>query len=237
MPSLVFDLETLGEDFDKMDQDTKNALTDWVYKKSDKPKEQTNLIDQIKKSTGLSPFSGKIISIALLNPKTLQGAVYFLNSAKKFKPFTKKKVLYQACLDEKEIIKAFWKTAIKYDQFITYNGNSFDVPFLFIRSAINKIRPKKNLMSNRYLNSQLFDSKHVDLLDQLTFYGAFFSRPKLHTACRAFGIKSPKYQGVNGDDVKKLYQKKLFLEIAKYNVRDVIATAELFNLWEKYLKF
>ena len=95
----------------------------------------------------------------------------------------------------------------------SFNGRGFDIPFLLIRSAVHKIKPTKNLMSNRYLNSQKFDSKHVDLLDQLTFYEAARRWGNLHLWCRAFGVESPKSLGVTGETVGKLFKEKRFLEI------------------------
>ena len=104
-----------------------------------------------------------------------------------------------------------------------------------IRSAILGVKPTKNLMSNRYLSSQKFDAIHVDLLDQLTFYGAFRKRFNLHFWTKAFGIKSPKEEGITGEDIKKLYQEGKFLEIVKYNYGDLVATKELYKKWNEYL--
>ena len=59
----------------------------------------------------------------------------------------------------------------------------------------------------------------------------------LHLWSRAFGISSPKAQGVTGDDVGKLFKQKKYLEIAKYNVGDLNATKELYEYWQKYMKF
>ena len=77
-----------------------------------------------------------------------------------------------------------------------------------VRSAVHKIKATKDLMSNRYLNSQKFGATHIDLFDQLTFYGAVRRKGGLHLWCRAFGITSPKAQGVTGDDVANLFKEK-----------------------------
>ena len=50
-------------------------------------------------------------------------------------------------------------------------------------------------------------------------------------------FESPKAEGVTGDDVGPLFKKKKFLDIAKYNVRDIRATRELYTKWEEYLQF
>ena len=49
--------------------------------------------------------------------------------------------------------------------------------------------------------------------------------------------KSTKAQGVTGDDVARLFKEKKFKKIAEYNVRDLYATKELYEYWDKYLRF
>ncbi|MDP1629431.1 MAG: ribonuclease H-like domain-containing protein, partial [bacterium] len=120
--------------------------------------------------------------------------------------------------------------------FISFNGRAFDAPFLMIRSAIHRIKPTKDLMSNRYLRSQDFEAKHVDLFDQLTFYGAMRRKGGLHLWCRAFGIKSPKAEGITGDDVGRLFEEKKFKDIARYNAGDLRATRDLYQYWKDYVK-
>ena len=53
--------------------------------------------------------------------------------------------------------------------------------------------------------------------------------------CQAFGIASPKANGISGDDVAQLYKDKKHLEIAKYCFDDLKATKELYRYWEKYI--
>lgn len=236
MPSLVFDIETVGEDYSKMDKKTKEALTYWIERESMSEAEYKKNVDRVKDRLGLSPMTGEIVSIAVYNPDTQKGAVYFQDPGKKTKAFNEKGVEFVPT-DEKGILESFWKVAEKYDEFVTYNGQSFDVPFIIVRSMVNKVMPTKNIMSNRYYRSQDPKAKHVDLMDQFTFYGAVFSRPKLHMVCRVLGITSPKSEGVDGGDVAKMFAKGYCKEIAKYNVRDVVATSEVYKVWRKYVKF
>ncbi|NIO19529.1 MAG: 3'-5' exonuclease, partial [Candidatus Aenigmarchaeota archaeon] len=101
---------------------------------------------------------------------------------------------------EAGILRMFWEAVRHYDQIITFNGRGFDAPFLIIRSSIHKIQPTKELMPNRY------NLAHVDLLDLLTFYGAVRRKFSLHMWCKAFGIKSPKEEGVTGYEVSDLFK-------------------------------
>jgi len=236
MASIVFDIETVGENFDRMDKETKEALTYWIERESMSETEYKKNIDKVKERLGLSPLTGQIVSIALYNPDSKKGAVYFQSPKINEKPHEKQGVKFVPG-DEKTILENFWKASRNYKEFISYNGKSFDVPYIIIRSTVNKVKPAKNLMSNRYYRSQDPKAKHVDLMDELTFYGAVQSRPKLHMACRAFNIESPKMEGVSGGDVAALFEAKKYKQIANYNLRDVIATGKLYEKWRKYIKF
>lgn len=257
MPQLIIDIETIGEDFDGMDKISQHMLTRWIEKTSKSEKELHAALLDVKNSLGFSPLTGQIVAIGVLDATSEKGAVYFQAPKSSSdggrvkrsetsdssevdtgspKETEENGIKFKTCT-EKEMLEKFWELCKRYNEFITFNGRCFDIPFLMIRSAINKVKPSKNLLSNRYLNSQKYDASHIDLFDQLTFYGAF--RPKgfsLHMFARAFGIESPKAQGVDGDDVSRLFKEKKFLEIAKYNAEDIKATKKLYEYWETFLK-
>ena len=233
--ALIFDIETIGENYDKLDETTQESLSHWVKRESQSEKEYEAALEDLKNGLGFSPLTGEIVAIGVLDSEEDKGAVYYQNPDSKEE--TDEAGIKLKPMTEKEMLEQFWKLCESYQEFVSFNGMGFDVPFLMVRSAINGIRPSKNLMSNRYLGSQKFDSKHVDLLDQLSFYGAARRRGNLHLWCRAFGIKSPKEDGVTGDDVGKLFQEKKYLDIAKYNVGDIKSTRELFRYWRDYLRF
>jgi hypothetical protein len=235
MKKIVFDIETIGENFEEMDKTTQKVLTNWIEKTTKTKEEAEKCRKDVKEGLGFSPLTGEIVSIGVLENGSQKGAVYFQAPGRKLKETEKNGIKFKPCT-EKEILENFWKVAEHAEEFITFNGKSFDVPFMMIRSAIHKIRPSKNLMSNRYLSLQKMGAKHVDLLDQLTFYGAVFKRPNLHLCCRAFGIKSPKEDGVDGNEVAGLFNKKEYKKIAEYNLQDLYSTAELYNYWDKYIR-
>ena len=92
-------------------------------------------------------------------------------------------------------------------------------------------------MSNRYIGNQDYDARHIDLMDQLSFYGAVRRRGSLHMWCRVFGITSPKESGITGADIKRLYTDRRFDDIARYNAKDLFATSELYHHWRKNMAF
>jgi len=235
MPKLIFDIETIGEDWESLDKITQESLTRWIKKDSFSEEAYQSALANVKDGLGFSPYTGQIVAVGVMELETGRGAVYYQAPGEKYDDFEENGIKFRV-LSEKEMLESFWQGAIEYTEFISFNGRGFDAPFMMVRSAVNGVMPTKDLMSNRYLNSQKFNATHIDLMDQLMFYGAVARRPSLHLACRAFGIKSPKEDGVKGDDVAKLFKEKKYQDIAKYNVGDLVATGELYKKWEKYFK-
>ena len=235
MPKLIFDIETIGENFDELDSATQEVLTKWIKKDSESEEEYIKALEELKSGLGFSLLTGQIVAIGVLDYDKNQGVVYFQAPGENFKEFQEENITFKPCT-EKEMLENLWKGSEKYNEFITFNGRGFDAPFLAVRSAVHKIKVSKDLMSNRYLSSQRFGATHIDLFDQLTFYGAVRRKGGLHLWCRAFGITSPKAQGVTGDDVAQLFKEKKYKEIARYNVGDLNATKELYDYWKNYIK-
>jgi len=235
MSKLIFDIETIGENFDELDSATQEVLTKWIKKDSESEEEYIKALEELKSGLGFSPLTGQIVAIGVLDYDKNQGVVYFQAPGENLKEFQEENITFKPCT-EKEMLENFWKGSEKYNEFITFNGRGFDAPFLAVRSAVHKIKASKDLMSNRYLSSQRFGAAHIDLFDQLTFYGAVRRKGGLHLWCRAFGITSPKAQGVTGDDVAQLFKEKKYKEIARYNVGDLNATKELYDYWKNYIK-
>lgn len=237
MPNkLIFDIETIGENFDELDITTQEALIRWIKKESSNEEDYRIALEDLKNGLGFSPLTGQIVAIGVLDYNLNKGVVYFQSPGQNIGESEENGIIFKP-MAEKEMLENFWLGAQKYQEFISFNGRGFDVPFLMIRSAVHGIRPTKDLMRGRYLYQQLNEAKHIDLLDQLTFYGAVRRKGSLHLWSRAFGITSPKAQGVTGDDVGRLFKEGKFLEIAKYNVGDLLATRELYKRYKNYIVF
>ncbi|HEX8947057.1 MAG TPA: ribonuclease H-like domain-containing protein [Candidatus Paceibacterota bacterium] len=238
MATLIFDIETIGEDFDALDETTQEALTRWVRKEhADDEAGYATALEDLKQGLGFSPLTGEVVAIGMLEGEQDRGAVYYQAPGQKHEEVERDGIMFKQ-MSEKEMLTHFWEVVSHCDEFVTFNGRGFDVPFLMIRSAIHGIRPSKDLLSNRYLGSQRYDAKHVDLQDQLSFYGAAWRQGSrsLHMYCRAFGIESPKAGGVTGDDVATLFREKRFFDIAAYNVGDIRATKALYEKWRDFLR-
>ncbi len=222
MAKVVIDIETIGFDFDSFEPKTREYLL--KYSETDEEREE------VKKKLSLSPLTGEVVTIGMLNPESKKGIVLFQNKEEEKIAFEENGLQYESG-SEKEILEKFWELVKNYDQVITFNGRSFDGPFLALRSAKHGIHPVKNLFGYRYDHRA-----HCDLLEQLTFYGAT-RRYTLDFYAKYFGIVSSKNEGVDGSMVGELYQSGKYLEIARYCARDLATTGELYAHWDKYLKF
>ncbi len=228
MATLIFDIETVGEQWDTLDETTQLVLTRWAKRTARSDEEYLALERDIKEGLGFSPLTGFVVAIGVYDLERKQGAVYYTGEDGaadvdetdfKFKQRS-----------EQQMLEDFWEGAKSYDTFVTFNGRGFDVPFLLHRAAVHGVPVMPELLQQRYLSQQR-QVHHVDLQDQLTFYGAMSRRPALHLFCRAYGIESPKGQGVSGDDVTELFLQKKFRDIARYNAADVRATTALYERW------
>jgi DNA polymerase elongation subunit (family B) len=236
MGTLVLDIETVGESFDEMDEATQDAVSRWIKYEAGNTKEEAALLSLVKDGMGLSPLTGEVVAIGVLDVEKNKSVVYFQAPGERFGEYEEGGVTYKQ-MSEAEMLLSFWNGVKNYGTLVTFNGRAFDVPFLMARSASHNIRPSKNFLSNRYLGSQWANAKHIDLQEELTYYGAMRRRGSLHLWCRLFGIESPKAQGVSGDDVGQLFAEKRYQDIARYNVRDIVATRDLYLRWNEYLRF
>jgi hypothetical protein len=223
MAKIVFDIETVGGDFEDLDPDTQEYFLKFA-KTEDEEKDAKN-------SLSFYPLTAEIVAIGMLEVETNKGAVYFQNGSQMKDKTAEGDISYIPGTEE-EILNHFWAQLKRYDQFITFNGRVFDGPFVMLRSAIHKIRAGKNLVPYRYNYNT-----HIDLADQLTSYDALRRRFSLHMWCKAFGITSPKAEGISGLDVRGLYKDAKYMDIARYCMRDIQATKELYHYWDKYLRF
>lgn len=233
MSTLIFDIETVGEKWEDLDETSHEVLTRWIDKTAKNEEEREAGIDDLKDGLGFSPLTGFVVAIGLYDLERKGGVVFYDDGGRGDKESEHEGYILKPRTEE-GMLRDFWEGAKKYDTFVTFNGRGFDVPFLALRSVARGITPSRDLMEGRYLYQQR-SAKHIDLADQLSFYGAVYRKAALHMYCRAFGIPSPKAEGVTGDDVSALFREGKQLDIARYNVRDVVATTALYEKWKAHL--
>ena len=161
---LVFDIETVGCDFDNLAESQQEFILRYVDKESDEEiREQKK--DEAIRFLSLYPLTAKIVAIGMLNTETEHSMVLYEGSKTEEWESEERDVKY-CSYSEAEMLKHFWQYSKKAETVITFNGRNFDIPFIMIRSAILKVKPTRNFVKNRY------DSRsHVDLLEKMTFHG------------------------------------------------------------------
>lgn len=235
MAKLVFDIETSALPLQTFDEVQQEYLLRETLKIEDATSRAVRR-EEILRQFNLWPFTAQVVCIAMLNAESLRGQVLFTADSFEAAAAEDGPVEFVACADESELLTAFWDVAKHYDEVVTFNGRGFDVPFLYLRSAILNVPiSKKNWLGYRFATEP-----HCDLAEQLSFYGVSgregaARRFNLDFYCKAFGIDSPKSHGVTGMDVNTLLAEGKFREIAEYCLRDVRATVELYRIWKERL--
>jgi hypothetical protein len=235
MATLVFDIETTAQPLENFDA----AQQKYLFRETEKIADEVGKSakrDEITRFMSLWPFTSQVVCIAMLNPETLRGQSLFVAEDFEEVEEADAPVKFIPCADEAELLAQFWDAAKNFNSVVTFNGRGFDVPFIYLRSAILNVPiSKKNWLGYRYATDP-----HCDLAEQFTFYSVSgrdgaARRFNLDFYCKAFGIESPKSHGVTGMDVGALLAAGKFCDIAEYCLRDVRATVELYKIWKERL--
>ncbi len=236
---LVFDIETAGKDLDAFEP----SQQEYLLRHANTEEEREQKIREF----ALSPFTSEIVCIgmALMGPdgsgwRTEKEGALALDPAKADEEEVSEQLESGAVMvlsNERTMLVNFWKMLQRYRNahLISFNGRGFDAPYMMLRSALHKVRPSRNLMDGTKWRYPL----HTDLADELSYFSFQSSGPQrrfnFDFYARSFGITSPKAEGVDGSMVSHMYREGRLREIAEYCMRDVRATWELYNVWEKYL--
>jgi len=235
MARLVFDIETSAlprENFDGAQQEY--LFRDAEKLPDDGAREARRA--EITQQFNLWPFTARVVCVAMLNAETARGQVLFPADDSGENTDEAQPVKFVTCAEEAELLGRFWDVARKYEHIVTFNGRGFDVPFIYLRSAILNVP----ITRKDWLGYRFQTEPHCDLAEQLTFYGVSgregaARRFNLDFYCKSFGVESPKSHGVSGMDVNRLLAEGRYRDIAEYCLRDVQATLQLYNLWKERL--
>jgi DNA polymerase elongation subunit (family B) len=235
MATLVFDIETSAQPRENFDE----SQQEYLFRETEKIEDLTARDakrEEITRFMSLWPLTSQVVCVAMLNAESERGQSLFLAEDFEEEAEAASAVKFVPCADEFELLTAFWDVAKHYDNIVTFNGRGFDIPFIYLRSAVLNVPiSKKNWLGYRYATEP-----HCDLAEQLTFYSVSgrdgaARKFNLDFYCKAFGIESPKSHGVTGMDVSTLMAEGKFRDIAEYCLRDVRATMQLYRLWKERL--
>ena len=236
MATLVFDIETSALPLENFDE----AQQEYLFREARKNRGRNRAKTPGARKSGVNSTCGpsprRSSASPCSTPKPSAGQVLFTADDYEAEPAEAGPVKFVPCADEAELLTQFWDVAQHYDAIVTFNGRGFDVPFIYLRSALLNVPiSQKNWLGYRYQTEP-----HCDLAEQLTFYSVSgrdgaARRFNLDFYCKAFGIESPKSHGVTGMDVNDLLAAGQFREIAEYCLRDVQATVVLYQIWKERL--
>ncbi len=217
-PTLIFDIETVGIPFADIAAESQRYLLERL-ERAETPTDQ----EAAKQKTGLYPLFGYVGAIGLLDTRQ-KGTVLLLN--KSAVTMEDQRFSCEVFSTEKELLTRFWEIAAKYQRFVTYNGLSFDWPFLVFRSGVNRVKVSVPI---RPWNK---DENNLDLAVEIPPSRTMY---KLSEVTKAMGLSNPKEAGVNGGDVTALFAAGQQSVVAQYVARDVSSTEQLYELWRTYL--
>lgn len=224
MKKLVIDIETVGTPWEEHDPYVREYLIKGMSEAE---------AEEEKRRGALSPFTGKIVAIGVVNAETGRSCAMYEVPGQTDVITRKDGNRTMISGTERQILEKFWEFLDREDRFISFNGRQFDGPFLMIRSAIQGLPPKRDLIGNRYRFHP-----NCDLREVLNFNGTINPRQmrfNLDLACKSFGIISSKTEGMDGRAVETLYRAGRHEDIAVYCLEDVRATCELYLKLEKTL--
>jgi predicted PolB exonuclease-like 3'-5' exonuclease len=218
MKKLVIDIETVGIPWEEHDPYVREYLIRGLNEGD---------AEAARSAGGLSPFRGRIIAIGVINIEDGRSCALFEVPGQTDLRIEKAGTRTYISGSEKQILQKFWDFFENDARFITFNGRQFDGPFLMIRSAINGLVPKRDLVGYRY-----GFHPNCDLREALNFFGTVNARQfkfNLDLACKTFGVETSKGEGLDGRSVETWYRAGRHREIAEYCLDDVRATKELYE--------
>ena len=164
MATLVFDIETSAlpfESFDEVQQEyllrDANRITDADLRDARKT--------ELQRQLSLYPLTSRVVCVAMLNADSLRGQVLYTTPDFEEDETEAGPVEFVSCVDEAEMLTAFWDVARHYESIVTFNGRGFDVPFIYLRSALLNVP----ISSKDWLGYRFQTEPHCDLAEQLTF--------------------------------------------------------------------
>jgi hypothetical protein len=204
--TLVVDIETVGIDPGALPPRAMEILL------SGAEDEETR--NQILERMSLDPCTGRIICIGVHWIEMERSRAYCQS-------------------DEKELLSNFWSdlAQIRPTRFVTFNGKSFDFPYINVRSAIlGVLAPRDMLLDTR----RFATDRHFDVREALTNYDRY-RKGTLEFFCEIFGVASPK-KGIDGSKVGGYFRQGRLDEIAEYCLADCRATGQLYQKIRHYYR-
>ena len=222
--TIAFDIEVAGFPWEEVDEITRGYLLNRARDEKDR--------EAVPDRTGLLPGLGKIIAIGMWLVAEDRGLILLEGQSQPLKDWERVPGAKIFRGDEAEVLEKFWttvarsKTNHRLPRLVSYNGRGYDGPMLMIRSAQLGVKPSRQMVTKRYDLSE-----HCDLMEVFNFQGTVRDSYSLEYWCRRFDIESPK-GSIDGSQVARVYRQGRIDDIGEYCLRDVRATAQLYQKLE-----
>ena len=223
---LVLDIETVRDDtlpelllkslHDAIEVKADGRMTDPDKIKADVEKKYNAAVTDMAEKFGLSAMTGKICAVGWW------GGTH--GAGKNTIDWGTPSPLCETSKDERALLN---KIALMLDaaghlvMLVTFNGKSFDLPFIKVRAAINNIRLPALPRDSKYDLS-----RHFDVRSALTNFDQF-GKGTLSQWALLFGLKVG--EGASGKDVQALYNANDLVTIDEHCKGDVALTAKLYE--------
>lgn len=204
--TVVIDIETVAQEKQRIP----GRALEILFRGIDSPEER----QAMEGGFALDPCTGRIICIG----------VYWLE-------VDRSRAYYGS--EEVELLANFWSdlAQIRPTRFVTFNGKSFDFPYISVRSAILGVPSPRDIL----LDTRRFATdRHFDVREALTNYDRY-RKGTLEFFCEIFGVPSPK-DGIDGSKVGQYFAEGRLDEIARYCLADCKATGELYRKVRPYFR-
>jgi 3'-5' exonuclease len=130
-------------------------------------------------------------------------------------------------LEERRTLLGFWKLLKSFnprrDLIVTFNGLSFDLPFLYKRSYANRVKPSVELSFARYRSQPIYDV--LMEWNKWDYRARFVSLDEL---AKILGLESSKTEEIDGGQVYDRFCEGAHELIAAYCMADVHLTRRIY---------
>ena len=204
--TLIIDIETVGQNLEGISPRAREILLD-VETDEDRQK--------VVESFGLDPCTGRIICIG----------VHWLE-------LERSRAYCQP--DERELLANFWSDIgqIRPQRFVTFNGKSFDFPYINIRSAIMGFPFPGTFCS---IPAASAPNAHFDVREVLTNFERY-RKGTLEFFCEIFGVHVTQKRNQWQQSGRLFPSQGRLDEIAHYCLADCKATADLYQRLKNYYR-
>jgi hypothetical protein len=164
------------------------------------------LTEEEAKKAALDALTGRIICIGfiIIDDFKAQSAVSIVSG------------------DESKLLSGFWSMLRRENikSFVAHNGLSFDLPYLWKRSVVNRVKPSLDLDLRRYRSDFVYDTMCV--------WGNWEIRGNASLSALAGGLGLGAKSG-SGGQVLQLWREARYKDIAEYCLQDCWLTYQCYG--------